>query len=82
MSQNIRDIGLTNKKCLTLWPFLDVVLVGGNGPQEGYVYAMNPVTKNFGPVCDDNFDIKDVSKSGKLSSQDLKIDFKTCLFLG
>ena len=43
-----------------MW-FSAVVLVGGTGPQEGYVYALNPVTKNYGPVCDDYFDEKAVS---------------------
>ena len=43
-----------------MW-FSAVVLVGGTGPQVGYVYALNPVTKNYGPVCDDYFDEKAVS---------------------
>jgi hypothetical protein len=38
-----------------------VTLVGGSGPQEGYVYALNPATKLYGPVCDDYFDINAVS---------------------
>ena len=46
-----------------LWAFSAVVLVGGTGPQEGYVYALNPATKNYGPVCDNYFDIKAVSKN-------------------
>ena len=44
-----------------LCAFSAVVLVGGTGPQQGYVYAFNPVTKIYGPVCDDYFDIKAVS---------------------
>jgi len=36
-------------------------LVGGSGPHEGYVYALNPVTKIYGPVCDDLFTANAVS---------------------
>jgi len=28
----------------------------------GDVYALNPKTKAFGPVCDEDWDIKDVSR--------------------
>jgi len=35
-------------------------LVGGNGPHEGNVYARNPITGIFGPVCDDAWDIRSV----------------------
>ena len=38
-----------------------MVLVGGSGPFEGKLFATNPVTKTFGPVCDDYFDINAVS---------------------
>ncbi len=38
-----------------------VALIGGTGPHEGYVYALNPVTKIYGPVCDDYFNINAVS---------------------
>jgi hypothetical protein len=41
--------------------FIDVALLGGPSPQEGYLYALNPVTKIFGPVCDDYFDNNAVS---------------------
>ena len=37
-----------------------VVLIGGPGPQEGYLFALNPATKTYGPVCDDAFDLKSV----------------------
>jgi hypothetical protein len=40
---------------------LVVALVGGSGPQEGYLYATNPVTKIYGPVCDDYFTTAGVS---------------------
>ena len=38
-----------------------MALVGGSGPHEGYVYALNPVTKIYGPVCDDLFTANAVS---------------------
>ena len=31
-------------------------LVGGTGPNEGYLYATNPTTGTYGPVCDDYID--------------------------
>ena len=31
-------------------------LVGGSGPHEGTLYATNPATGIYGPVCDDYFD--------------------------
>jgi hypothetical protein len=34
-----------------------VELVGGSAPNEGNVYAQNPVTGIYGPVCDDGFDV-------------------------
>jgi len=37
------------------------VLVGGSEPGTGNVFARNPVTCTYGPVCDDDFDILDVS---------------------
>lgn len=30
-----------------------VVLVGGSSPNEGNVFALNPATNHYGPVCDD-----------------------------
>ena len=44
--------------------FVTVVLVGGSSPSQGNIYATNPVTKIFGPVCSDGFDNKDVSFQG------------------
>jgi len=38
-----------------------VELVGGASPREGNVYAQNPVTGVYGPVCDDGFDSNAVS---------------------
>jgi hypothetical protein len=35
---------------------LAVKLVGGSGPFEGYLYATNPATGIYGPVCDDYID--------------------------
>jgi len=42
---------------------LDIILVGGSGPYEGNVYATNPETNVFGPVCDDTWDLADVRAS-------------------
>jgi len=39
-----------------------VTLVGGNSPNEGNVYARNPNTGIFGPVCDDAWDVMGVSQ--------------------
>ena len=41
--------------------FIAVSLVGGSNTSSGNVYAYNPTTQKFGPVCDDNWDIADVS---------------------
>ena len=60
------SIWLLHKKDFSaylFWAFSAVILVGGTGPQEGYVYALNPATQNYGPVCDDYFDIKAVSEN-------------------
>ena len=46
----------------------DVVLVGGSGPNEGYLYATNPVTKIYGPVCDDAFSTNGVRKRSSSQS--------------
>ncbi len=37
-----------------------VVLIGGNTTGTGNVFARNPTTGIYGPVCDDNWDILDV----------------------
>lgn len=37
-----------------------VTLVGGKTPNEGNVYARNPDTGIFGPVCDDAWDVMGV----------------------
>jgi hypothetical protein len=37
-----------------------VVLVGGSVAGEGNVYARNPATGIYGPVCDDSWSITDV----------------------
>jgi hypothetical protein len=37
-----------------------VVLVGGPSNAAGNVFARNPATGIYGPVCDDNWDILDV----------------------
>ncbi len=42
-------------------PEVPVKLIGGKQPGEGNVFAKNPVTGTYGPVCDDHWDINDVS---------------------
>jgi hypothetical protein len=44
-----------------------VKLMGGSSKLEGNVFARNPNTKVFGPVCDDEWTIENVS-------------FKSCSF--
>ena len=47
------------------WHFLaataEVVLVGGTATGNGNVFARNPTNGIYGPVCDDSWDISDVS---------------------
>ena len=43
------------------WGFSAVTLVGGSTPGRGNVFARNPTTGIYGPVCDDNFALVDVS---------------------
>jgi hypothetical protein len=38
-----------------------VILIGGQFPHEGNVFARNPAINFFGPVCDDNWGVEDVS---------------------
>jgi len=40
--------------------FPGVELVGGSGDFEGNVFALNPKTGVFGPVCDDNWSMTQV----------------------
>ena len=37
-------------------------MIGGSSSRSGNVYATNPTTGIFGPVCDDEWDWYDVSK--------------------
>ena len=39
---------------------ISVSLVGGESPNEGNVYAFNPDTETFGPICEDTWDKLDV----------------------
>ncbi len=50
----IRRLNKKNEK-------LSVVLVGGSSKKSGNVFAKSPITGSFGPVCDDRWDINDVS---------------------
>jgi hypothetical protein len=48
---------------LNFWfHFLAIVLVGEAGYGSGNVFARNPATGIYGPVCDDFWDTNDVSK--------------------
>ncbi len=38
-----------------------VKLMGGSGDFEGNVFATNPTTGKYGPVCDDKWSIENVS---------------------
>ncbi len=38
-----------------------VMLIGGHHDYEGFIYATNPSTGIFGPVCDDNSNWKNVN---------------------
>jgi hypothetical protein len=38
-----------------------VALVGGTGSFEGVLYATNPATGIYGPVCDDSFTLAAVN---------------------
>ena len=40
--------------------FFAVILKGGLQPYEGNVFATNPTTGIFGPICDDFWSMKDV----------------------
>ena len=53
-----------------------MALVGGSGAFEGYLYATNPVSKIYGPVCDDFFTINSVSQIKMFLAQYLKIEGK------
>ncbi len=48
--------------------FFSVFLVGGETEKRGNVYAINPVTGIDGPVCDDFWDLNDVSSNYFLNS--------------
>ena len=39
---------------------ISVSLVGAESPNEGDVYAFNPDTETFGPICEDTWDKLDV----------------------
>ena len=47
------------------YSLLAVKLVGGASASEGVLYATNPTTNIYGPVCDDFFDqnLNGVSKT-------------------
>ena len=39
---------------------VEIALVGGPSANAGHVYARNPRTGYYGPVCDDSFGDEDV----------------------
>jgi hypothetical protein len=43
--------------------FVTVELKGGKTRNMGNVFALNSQTGNFGPICDDDWSIEDVSQS-------------------
>jgi hypothetical protein len=47
---------------------LSVYLVGGSTVNEGNVYAFNPDTEIFGPICEDTWDKLDVITDQNLFS--------------
>jgi hypothetical protein len=53
-------------KCLYVYLFtlmikkISVALVGGSSDNEGNVFATNPTTGFYGPVCDDGWAIEEV----------------------
>ena len=51
------------KKYLFCAILFSVYLVGGETPKRGNVFAINPTTGVNGPVCDDFWDLIDVSKN-------------------
>ena len=60
-----------------------VMLVGGNSTKEGNVFAFNPATRHFGPVCDDDATITAVSLISLLQVMLLQISnsFKFQVFI-
>ena len=40
---------------------LPTTLIGGSNKNEGNVFATNPTTGVFGPVCDDQWSLENVS---------------------
>ena len=47
--------------CRNVALLLGITLAGSSVSYAGNVYARNPETGGFGPVCDDDWDINDVS---------------------
>ena len=57
------------KKCYfnsTQFFMFQVVLLDGDVANEGNVYATNPATGVFGPICDNGWDLIDVSSTSRL----------------
>ena len=58
----MRLVRFKNNFFISLITDLDVKLIGGSNSKEGNVYAKNLVTGLYGPVCDDNWTIENVSQ--------------------
>jgi hypothetical protein len=56
-----KNVGKPYSKSLYLC-FSIVKLAGGSNFKEGNVYAMNPDSEMFGPVCDDQWTLENVGE--------------------
>ena len=53
--------GVKTNSCILLKTDLGVQLIGGSSSKEGNVFARNSATGLYGPVCDDEWTIENVS---------------------
>jgi hypothetical protein len=51
---------MSRPKMILFISFVLVALIGGLGPGQGNVYALNYETETFGPVCDDAWNMQGV----------------------
>ena len=56
-----QSVNFIYKNCL-IKIIVAIALVGGPSTNAGHVYARNPQTGYYGPVCDDGFGDLDVRK--------------------
>jgi hypothetical protein len=57
---SISSHGLLKNEINYQYNFFSVALVGGRGNNSGNVFARNPITGIYGPVCDDYWSIQNV----------------------